>query len=225
MLRHLRHHFIIIRFHLLLPLGLGIITSVLLIVNRNSRVDLKETSLIFGEMFLPIVMGWLAAGVLLRDPTFELLATLPHRLWRFVIERIAVLLLCGGSIWIAVLFVTYYALGQLALPLSQWARMFLTNLVSMSFFVALGCSGSLALRSWTGGILLVLLIWGAGLFLQPVWETYPLFAPFLTIFKPYSAIWPYNRLIYLFLALVLLLLGCLSIQREQILFNREGNEN
>ncbi len=212
------HHISVLRYQLLLLLATALIAiSILLITYNDAFMNLVPASLILGEVFLPAIAGWLAAGLLLRDSLLEILATTPYALWRIAIERLTVILLFGTLLWLVVLIVAW----QLTIPPFRspvnWSQMLVANLVAMLLFAAVGFWGSLILRSWAGGSLLVLLLWGSGLFLAPIWLNNPLFFPFLTLFQLDNSIWLYNRLVLLLIALALLLWGCLSIRREQLL--------
>ena len=85
------YHFRIYQAQLSLLLVLGVVVAVLLYpskkISQPFAVESVYSGFVFGEILLPPTVGWLASGIMLRDPFQEVVLTKPYSQARLAFER------------------------------------------------------------------------------------------------------------------------------------------
>lgn len=218
-----RSHIRIYQPQLALLFILGVVVAVLLYPSRETgqpfAADYVYSSLVLGEILLPPTAGWLASGIMLRDPFREVVLTTPYSQARLVLERLSVLLAAALLAWLAVLLFIWQLAGQ---PQINLLKLGLAALPAMLLFGATGLWSGLRLRAWVGGGFCVTLLWGSGLVFRHAWLGLPLFYPFLTYFAAEHSehpAWWMNRLLLCVVAGVLIGDACRLVNNEELLLS------
>jgi len=145
-------HFRIYQGQLALFFVLGVVVAVLLYPSRETgqpfAVEYVYSSFVFGEILLPPTVGWLASGIMLRDPFQEVVLTTPYSQARLTLERLSVLLVAALLAWLVVLLFIWQLAGQ---PQINLLKLGLAGLPVMLLFGATGLWSGLRLRAWVGG--------------------------------------------------------------------------
>lgn len=160
-IRPFRHHIRICHPQLVLVFALGVIVGVVLYPSRENitpySTEYVHSGLVFGEVLLPALVGWLAASLVLRDYFLEVVLTTPYLQTRLVLERLAVFVVTAIVAWIVFLTVVWW---QAARPETPFVELILANLSTTFLFGSIGLWGSLRLRTWIGAGLVVTLVLG-----------------------------------------------------------------
>lgn len=223
------HHIRICRPQLLLIFALGVSVGVLLYPSREDAApyaaEYVHSGLVFGEVLLPALVGWLAASLVLRDPLLEVVLTTPYRQSRLVLERLAVFFVTAVVAWMVLLTAVWW---QAARPEMPFGELIFASLSTTVLFGAVGLWGSLRLRTWIGAGLVVTLVWGAGLVFRHIWLSHPLSYPFLTYFLRDSlghAVWWANRLLLCGISAILVVDSCRLVNKEEMLLTASRSED
>lgn len=211
-----------------LSVVLGIVVAILIFPSRETipphSIEFTLSGLIFGEILLPPVIGWLASGVVLRDPFLEVMLSTPYSQVRLTLKRLFVQLASALTVWL-VFFTAIWRLAEQ--PQMNLAKLGLGVLPVLLLFSATGLWSSLRLGTWTGGGICVALLWGSGLVFRQSWLG--LFAPlypFLTYFSAENGehhAWWVNRLLLCAVSGILILDACRLIKDEESLL-KAGKE-
>lgn len=211
--------------NLLLSPAVAIFWGVLTYPNHNSPDDVNFMLLVFGEILLPLLVGWMATGLLLDDPCRELLMVTPRPIWRLVVERLIILLLVATLSWSALLLAMWRIVnGTLVVPLTQ---IFLGGQVSFLAFSSIGLWAALRFRSGMGGAIIVAALWATGLIFRQGLLTHPigqLIHPFLTLQAHESPLWPMNCIVLCLVTILLIFLSIHLTFYEECLLPFESTE-
>jgi len=215
------HHFRIYQAQLSLFLVLGVVVAVLLYPSRETgqpyAAEYVYSGFVFGEILLPPTVGWLASGLMLRDPFQEVVLTTPYSQARLTLERLSVLLVAALLVWFVFLLFTWILAAQ---PQMNLLKLGLASLPVTLLFAATGLWSGLRLRAWVGGGFCVTLLWGSGLVFRQAWLGLPLFYPFLTYFAPEHGqhpAWWANRLLLCVVSGVFICDACRLVNNEEAL--------
>jgi len=215
------YHFRIYQSQLSLFLVLGIIVAILLYPSRETgqpyAAEFVYSGFVFGEILLPPTLGWLASGLMLRDPFQEVVLTTPYSQARLTLERLSVLLAAALLTWLVFLLFTWILTAQ---PQLNLLKLGLASLPVTLLFGATGLWSGLRLRAWVGGGFCVTLLWGSGLVFRQAWLGLPLLYPFLTYFAPEHGqhpVWWANRLLLCIVSGVLIFDACHLVNNEEML--------
>ena len=216
-----RHHIRIYRPQLLLVFALGVSVAVLLYPHRESvtpySIEYVHSGLVFGEVLLPALVGWLAASLVLRDSFLEVSLTTPYRQTRLVLERLFVFLATATVAWLIFLIFIWWLADR---PKTSLVELVLASLSTTLLFGAIGLWSSLRLRTWIGAGVIVTLVWGSGLVFRQVWLSHPLSYPFLTYFLGDSLghpFWWINRFLLCGISAILIFDSCRLVNNEEVL--------
>lgn len=192
---------------------------------RDSPENVSFMLLMYGEVLLPPLLGWIAAGLLLSDPCRELLLTAPRPVRYAVLERLILVTASAFLSWGGLLFVAWFLADRtMAAPVEQ---IFFGGVATTLAFASLGLWAALQSRSTAGGRLIVAALWAAGLIFRRTLLGHPLgqiVHPFLTLEAFESAMWFFNRLVLCLVAFVLTILALLLTRDEEPLLSTEGTE-
>ena len=183
----------------LLDLGLSVYVGYLGVADQE---DLRK-SLVYGEMLLPLVVGWAATWVVLGDRVRDLVAVTVTPLWQLYLRRLFLILLAVGLVWSLAFGAVTLALhveGQTLLA----GRIWIGGLVTAFFFGSCGYAASLALRNALTGAGVTTVLWGSALMSIQAAPALALFHPFLTYAEALHPAWIVNRLLLCGTALLLL---------------------
>ena len=215
------YHFRIYQAQLSLFLVLGVVVAVLLYPSRVTGLpyaaEFVYSSFVYGEILLPPTVGWLASGIMLRDPFLEVILTTPYSQARLTLERLTVLLAAALLSWIVFLLFIWQLAAQ---PQMDLLKLGLASLPVMLLFGATGLCSGLRLRAWVGGGFCVTLLWGSGLVFRHAWLALPFFYPFLTYFAAEHGehpAWWANRLLLCVVSGVLIFDACRLVNNEEML--------
>ena len=217
------YHFRVYQAQLSLFLVLGIVVAILLYPFRETgQPDPAEfvfSSFVYGEILLPPTVGWLASGIMLRDPFLEVVLTTPYSQARLTLERLTVLLAAALLSWIVFLLFIWQLAAQ---PQMNLLKLGLASLPVMLLFGATGLWSGLRLGAWVGGGFCVTLLWGSGLVFRQAWLELPFFYPFLTYFAAEHGehpAWWANRLLLCVVSGVLIFDACRLVNNEELLLS------
>lgn len=218
-----RYHIRIYQAQLALFFVLGIVVAILLYPSRESGqpfgVEYVYSSFVYGEILLPPTVGWLASGIMLRDPFQEVVLTTPSSQARLTLERLSVLLAAALLAWLVFLLFIWILATQ---PQVNLLKLGLASLPVALLFAATGLWSGLRLRAWVGGGFCVTLLWGSGLVFRHAWMGLPLFYPFLTYFAAEHGehpAWWANRLLLCIVSGVLIFDACRLVNNEELLLS------
>lgn len=218
-----RYHIRIYQAQLALFFALGIVVAILLYPSRESGqpfgVEHVYSSFVYGEILLPPTVGWLASGIMLRDPFQEVVLTTPYSQARLALERLSVLLAAALLAWFVFLLFTWVLAAQ---PQMNLLKLGLAGLPVTLLFGATGFWSGLRLRAWVGGGFCVTILWGSGLVFRHAWMGIPLFYPFLTYFAAEHGehpAWWANRLLLCIVSCVLIFDACRLVNNEEMLLS------
>jgi hypothetical protein len=172
-----------------------------------TRVSITAT-----EIFLPLLMGIIAAGLLADDPVLELLLTAPRPTQFILVDRIVVVLGFGTILGITVqlltnawgIFLPYEGIDQ--------AFIWISPLV---FYIGASSSVSLVRGRMLDGVILCLVITGLALLngqiIAASCQGSTLIAgcrlavlnPLMTSSLPYDPLWPVNRVFWFVIGVLL----------------------
>ena len=217
------YHFRVYQAQLSLFLVLGIVVAILLYPFRETgQSDAAEfvfSSFVYGEILLPPTVGWLASGIMLRDPFQEVILTTPYSQTRLTLERLTVLLAAALLSWIVFLLFIWQLAAQ---PQMNLLKLGLASLPVMLLFGATGLWSGLRLRAWVGGGFCVTLLWGSGLVFRHAWLALPFLFPFLIYFAAEHSehpAWWANRLLLCVVSGVLIFDACRLVNNEELLLS------
>jgi len=218
-------HYQVYRRNLLLPPALAAVWMLMIFPGRDSPGNVRFMLLLYGEVLLPPLLGWIAAGLLLSDPCRELLLTAPRPVWRVVLERLVLLAASAFLSWGILLLVTWFLADRtMAGPVEQ---IFLGGAATSLAFASVGLWAALRSRNTLGGGLVVAALWAAGLIFRQALLGHPLgqiVHPFLTLEASESPIWSVNCLILCLTAIMLTVLALRLTRDEEPLLPTEGTE-
>ncbi len=213
------HHVHVYRSQLLLTLALGVVIAILLYPSRVTEppysVEYVHSALVFGEILLPALVGWLTASLVLRDSFLEVVLTTPFRQAKLTLERLIVLVIGAAIAWTIFLTFIWFLAGR---PGVYFAELILANVSATFLFGAIGLWCSLRLRTWIGAGLFVTLFWGSGLVLRQIWMSFPLFYPFLTYYGGDllgQSVWWMNRFILVGVSALFIIDSCRLVNNEE----------
>ncbi len=192
---------------LLIVLSISVLCLLPLFMVSRSDEQVIQLLLVYGEVLIPPMLGGICANLVLNDPYREVLLTLPHRFWRVVLGRFAIVIIVTMLLW-GIMIALGCVLQPQVVPSS--AQIAVGGAVTFVAFACLGLWAALRLRSTVGGGVFVAALWTAPLLLREVLLTsLPglLLHPFLTLQAPDSPFWLFNRLLLSGIALLLLLLA------------------
>ncbi len=222
------HHFRIYQAQLSLLPVLGIVVAVLLYPSRETgqpyAAEYVYSSFVFGEILLPPTVGWLASGIMLRDPFQEVVLTTPYSQARLALERLSVLLIAALLAWLVFLLFIWLLAEQ---PQMNLPKLVLAGLPVTLLFGATGLWSGLRLGTWIGGGFCVTLFWGSGLVFRQAWLGLPLLFPFLTYFAAEHGehpAWWANRLLLCIVSGVLIFDACRLVNNEEALLTAGGED-
>ena len=217
------YHFRIYQAQLLLFFVLGVIFAILLYPSRETgqpyATEYVYSGFVYGEILLPPTVGWLASGIMLRDPFLEVVLTTPYSQPRLTLERLTVLLAAALLSWIVFLLFIWQLAAQ---PQMNLLKLGLASLPVMLLFGATGLWSGLRLRAWVGGGFCVTLLWGSGLVFRHAWLALPFLFPFLTYFAAEHGehpAWWANRLLLCVVSGVLIFDACRLVNNEELLLS------
>ena len=217
------YHFRIYQVQLSLFLVLGVFVAVLLYPSRTTgqpyATEFVYSSFVYGEILLPPTVGWLASGIMLRDPFQEVILTTPFSQARLALERLSVLLAAALLSWLVFLLFIWILAAQ---PQVNHMKLGLASLPVTLLFGATGLWSGLRLRTWIGGGFCVTLLWGSGLVFREAWLGLPFLYPFLTYFATEHGehpAWWANRLILCVVSGVLIFDSCRLVNNEELLLS------
>ena len=215
------YNFRIYQAQLLLFFVLGVVVAVLLYPSRETSqpyaTEYVHSGFVFGEILLPPAVGWLASGVMLRDPFQEVVLTTPYSQGRLTLERLSVLLVAALVAWLVFLLFIWILAAQ---PQMNLLKLGLASLPVTLLFAATGLWSGLRLRAWVGGGFCVTLLWGSGLVFREAWLGLPLLYPFLTYFAAEHGqhpAWWANRLLLCIVSGILIFSACRLVNNEEAL--------
>ncbi|OQY43299.1 MAG: hypothetical protein B6242_14915 [Anaerolineaceae bacterium 4572_78] len=193
--------------------------------NYAAPDDVSFMLLVFGEILLPPLAGWIATGLLLGDPCRELLLVTPRPIWRIVVERLIMLMLVVTVSWGALLFVMWQLVNYtLVIPPTQ---LFWGGQVSVLIFISIGLWSALRFRNVVGGSIIVAALWATGLIFRQSLLVHPighLIHPFLTFQAHESPLWLMNCIMLCLIALVFIFLAVRLTFHEECWLPFESNE-
>lgn len=195
-------HFRIQRTSLLLIIFSGTLYSVVIIVQSDPN-DIRFLFLAFGEILLPHIAGWVAAGIFLADPCRELIMTSKRPLWTLIFERMELIFL-SGILSFGVLFSITLMKNREAFINDSW-KLFSGSSVSLLLFISIGTFFSLLIRQRVAaGLTISALGTFALLFRQNILAHYWgfLLYPFLTIVDSENSFWATNRILLSLFSLI-----------------------
>ncbi len=217
------YHFRIYQAQLALFFVLGIVVAILLYPSRESGqpfgVEYVYSSFVYGEILLPPTVGWLASGIMLRDPFQEVVLTTPYSQARLALERLSVLLAAALLAWFVFLLFTWILAAQ---PQMNLLKLGLAGLPVTLLFGATGFWSGLRLCAWVGGGFCVTLLWGSALLFHKAWLGFPFLFPFLTYFAAEHGAhpaWWANRLLLCIVSGVLIFDACRLVNNEELLLS------
>ncbi len=217
------YHFRIYQAQLSLFLVLGVVVAVLLYPSRETgqpyAAEFVYSSFVFGEILLPPTVGWLASGIMLRDPFQEVVLTTPYSQGRLTLERLSVLLIAALLTWLVFLLFIWRLAEQ---PQVNFLKLGLASLPVTLLFGATGLWSGLRLRAWVGGGFSVTLLWGSTLLFHKAWLSLPFLFPFLTYFAAEHGehpSWWTNRLLLCVVSGVLIFDTCRLVNNEELLLS------
>ena len=217
------YHFRIYQVQLLLFFVLGVVVSILLYPSRETgqpyATEYVYSGFVYGEILLPPTIGWLASGIVLRDPFQEVVLTTPYSQARLTLERLTVLLAAALLSWLVFLLFIWLLAAQ---PQMNLLKLGMASLPVMLLFSATGLWSGLRLRAWVGGGFCVTLLWGSGLVFREAWLGLPFFYPFLTYFAAEHGehpAWWANRLLLCVVSGVLIFDACRLVNNEELLLS------
>ncbi len=164
------------------------------------------------EIFLPLLMGIIAAGLIADDPALELLLTAPRPTQYILVERIIVVLGIGVIFGLAVQLLT--KTWGIFLPHEGISQAFIW-ISPMVFYTGASSAVSLVRGRMLDGVILCLVVSGAALLSGPIiaasCQESPLIAgcwlavfnPLMTSSLPYDPFWPVNRVLWFVLGVLL----------------------
>ncbi len=215
------YNFRIYQAQLLLFFVLGVVVAVLLYPSRETSqpyaTEYVYSGFVFGDILLPPAVGWLASGVMLRDPFQEVVLTTPYSQGRLTLERLSVLLVAALVAWLVFLLFIWILAAQ---PQMNLLKLGLASLPVTLMFAATGLWSGLRLRAWVGGGFCVTLLWGSGLVFREAWLGLPLLYPFLTYFAAEHGqhpAWWANRLLLCIVSGILIFSACRLVNNEEAL--------
>ena len=175
--------------------------------NYGTRISIAAI-----EIFLPLLMGIIAAGLLADDPALELLLTAPRPTQYILVERIIVVLGIGVIFGIAVQVLTN-AWG-IFLPHEGITQAFIW-ISPLVFYIGASSAVSLVRGRMLDGVILCLVISGIALLSGQIivascqgstliggcWLA--VLNPLMTSSLPYDPLWPVNRVLWLVIGVLL----------------------
>ena len=216
-------HFRIYQAQLALFFVLGVVVAVLLYPSREAGhpygVEYVFSGFVYGEILLPPTVGWLASGIVLRDPFQEVVLTTPYSQARLTLERLTVQLVAALLSWLVFLLFIWLLAAQ---PQMNLLKLGMASLPVMLLFGATGLWSGLRLRAWVGGGFCVTLLWGSGLVFREAWLGLPFLFPFLTYFAAEHSehpAWWANRLLLCVVSGVLIGDACRLVNNEELLLS------
>ena len=188
-------------------------------------IEFALSGLVFGEILLPLTMGWLAAGIILRDPLKEVIIASPYSQTRLALKRLFTQLLSALLVWLIFLLVIWQQATSIQMNM---LKLGLGILPVMLLFGAVCLWSGLRLGSWTSGGICVTILWGSGFVFRQVWLDIltPIY-PFLTYFAAEHTehpIWWTNRLMLCVVSVILILDVCRLLGNEEM-FLTSGRED
>ena len=183
----------------LLDLGLSFYVGHLGVADQE---DLRK-SLVYGEMLLPLIVGWAGTRVVLGDQARDLVAVTVTPPWQLYLRRLFLILLAVGLVWTL-------AFGAVTLVLQVGSqtllarRIWIGGLVAAFFFGSCGYAASLALHNALIGAGVTTVLWGSALMSIQAAPDLALFHPFLTYAEALHPTWIVNRLLLCSTAVLLL---------------------
>jgi hypothetical protein len=175
--------------------------------NYGTRISIAAM-----EIFLPLLMGIIAAGLLADDPVLELLLTAPRPTQYILVDRIFVVLGLGAILGIAVQLLTNT--WGIFLPHEGINQAFIW-ISPLVFYTGASSAVSLVRGRMLDGVILCLVVSGAALLSGPIiaascqeslliagcWLA--VFNPLMTSSLPYDPFWPVNRVLWFVLGVLL----------------------
>jgi hypothetical protein len=164
------------------------------------------------EIFLPLLMGIIAAGLLADDPALELLLTAPRPTRYILVDRILVVLGLGVIFGIAVQLLT--KTWGIFLPHEGISQAFIW-ISPLVFYTGASSAVSLVRGHMLDGVILCLVISGiallSGQIIAASCQGSTLIAgcwlavlnPLMTSSLPYDPLWPVNRVLWFVLGVLL----------------------
>ena len=217
------YHFRIYQAQLLLFFVIGVVVAILLYPSGETgqlyATEYVYSGFVYGEILLPPTVGWLASGIVLRDPFQEVVLTTPYSQALLTLERLSVLLAAALLSWLVFLLFIWLLAAQ---PQLNLLKLGLASLPVMLLFGAVGLWSGLRLRAWVGGGFCVTLLWGSGLVFRHAWMGIPFFYPFLTYFAAEHGehpAWWANRLLLCIVSGVLIFDACRLVNNEELLLS------
>lgn len=201
-LEWLLRHFRIQRTSLLLIILSGALFSVVSIVQSDPN-DVRFLLLTFGEILLPQIAGWAAAGIFLADPCRELIMTSKRPLWTLIFERMELIFL-SGILSFVILFAITLMKNRETFINDSW-KLFLGSSVSLLLFISMGTFFSISIRQRVAaGLTISALGTFALLFRQNILAHYWgfLLYPFLTVYDLGNSLWAANRILLSLFSLI-----------------------
>ncbi len=211
--------------HLLLPPALAAFWLVLLFPGRDSPENVRLLLLIYGQVLLPPLVGWIAAGLLLGDPCRELLLAAPRPVWCALLERYTLACASALASWAALLLTTILLAS--GTPAGSLAQLSLGGAATCLAFAGLGLWAGLRLRSALSGGLAVAALWAAGLIFRLALLAHPLghlVHPFLLLTTADSPLWTANALVLGVVAATLTILALRLTRNEEALLPHGATE-
>jgi len=164
------------------------------------------------EIFLPTLMGIIAAGLLADDPVLELLLTAPRPTQYILVDRIIVVLGFGAIFGIAVQLLT--KTWGIFLPHEGINQAFIW-ISPLVFYTGASSAVSLVRGRMLDGVMLCLVVSVAALLSGPIiaascqgsllisgcWLA--VLNPLMTSSTPYAPFWPVNRVLWFVLGVLL----------------------
>ncbi len=202
-LEWLIQHFRIQRTSLLLIIFSGALYSIVIIVQSDPN-DMRFLFLAFGEILLPQIAGWVAAGVFLADPCRELILTSKRPLWTLMFERMELIFL-SGILSFGMLFSITLMRNREAFINDSW-KLFSGSSVSLLLFISISTFFSILIRQRVAaGLTISALGTFALLFRQNILAHYWgfLIYPFLTVADSENSLWATNRILLSLFSLII----------------------
>lgn len=211
----LRQNYYVYRRQTALLILLGVLFEVM-VFTQDAPADGRYMLAVYGEVLLPQLAGWIVTGILVGDPSRELLFVTCRPVWKTVIERLELIVLAAAFSF-GSLFLLTWLMKEKEFYSVNGLNLFLGGMVSCLLFASIGMFSSVWLRNRIAGGIVLTALWAlALLFRQTILasEMGHIIYPFLTLSVPDSPFWLVNRLTLTVVSL-LLILGTVLLSRHE----------